>query len=140
MAMRQFSVLLLIILAVSTCTVPQKTGKVTIGNTLEEAADSTRYELIILDPGFDSWMIINSRPVWFYSQSWLETWNRQYVAAWNSKVMSGRTGRYFETYIDYQYHKDYGLELNYKLYYYFQYVENGLKIPILPEGMKPQGR
>jgi hypothetical protein len=137
--MKKSCAILLFILAIAACNLTQKTATVTIGNTPEEDQDSVRYELIILDPGFESWMISNARPVWFHSKVYLENWNRQYVSAWNSKSVSGRQGRYFDTYIDYQNHIDYGLELNYKLFYYFQYVERKLRIPILTEGLRPQG-
>lgn len=136
---KKSAALLAFIMAVAACTLTRETTKVSIGNSPEEDQDSIRYELIILDPGFEAWMISNARPVWFHSKTYLENWNRQYVSAWNSKAVSGRPGRYFDTYIDYQYHIDYGLELNYKLFNYFQYVERKLRIPILPEGLRPQG-
>lgn len=128
-----------ILLFFAACSGPKKITRVSINNGDTEASDSIEYGLIILDPGFESWFLTQARPMWYHSQSYLESWNRQYVTAWNAKAMTGRAGRYFETYIDYQAHIDYGLELNYKLFYYFQYVEKKLKIPILPSGMGPQG-
>lgn len=119
------------------CSLSKKAGKISIDVAQEEVSDSVTYELIVLDPGFDTWMVTNARPIWYHSQSYLESWNRQYVAAWNGRVMAGRSSRYFETFIDYKPDVDYGIELNYKLYYYFQYVERVLRIPILSEGMRP---
>jgi hypothetical protein len=137
-AMKNILFSLSIILLLAACNAQKRTAHVIINNGEPEVSDSIEYGLIILDPGFETWFLTQARPMWYHSQSYLESWNRQYVSAWNSRAMSGRTSRYFETYIDYQPHIDYGLELNYKLFYYFQYVEKRLKIPILPSGMGPQ--
>lgn len=132
-----FSYMLFLAVIIS-CSVPRKTANVTITGEEEQKSDSISYELVILDPGFESWFVSHARPVWYHSQSYLETWNLQYVSAWNSKTTSGRNNRFFETFIDYRPNVDYGLELNHRLFYYFQYVEKKLKIPILPSGMSPQ--
>lgn len=137
--MNKFIVIISSLLLLAAC-VSQKAGKtVTISNAAGNKEDSVTYELIILDPEFESWMVTHSKPIWYHSQSYLESWNRMYVSAWNSKVTSGSSSRFFETYIDYQSQIDYGLELNYRLFYYFQFVERRLKIPILPAGLRPQG-
>jgi hypothetical protein len=136
--MKKIFIAVVIILILAACAVQKKSARVTINNDGTEVTDSIEYALIILDPGFETWFLTHARPMWYHSQSYLESWNRQFVAAWNSKAMTGRNRRYFETFIDYQPHIDYGLELNHKLFYYFQYVEKKLKIPILPSGMGPQ--
>ncbi len=133
-----FYLLLMVIVIVPSCSMQKKAAHVSITGEEGQKADSISYELIILDPGFEIWFISQSRPVWYHSQSYLESWNRQYVSAWNTRVNSGRNNRFFETYIDYQPLIDYGLELNHRLFYYFQYVEKKLKIPILPSGIGPQ--
>ena len=136
--MRITVLFLLMTLLLASCAGLRKTTQVKISNDLAASEDSLEYELIIIDPGFETWLITTARPDWFYSQSYLETWNRQYVSAWNQNVTGGRNSRVFESYIDYQPHIDYGLDLNYRLFYYFQYVEKKLKIPILPSGMGPR--
>ncbi|MFW5778288.1 MAG: DUF6146 family protein, partial [Bacteroidota bacterium] len=87
------------------------------------ANDSTEYELIIMDPGFNTWFYANSMPKSFYEQSYLESWNERLVIQWNNALMSG--GRFNcqpETYLDYDSQIDYGKELNYQLFYYFFYM------------------
>jgi hypothetical protein len=130
---------ILIILAVFViaCAGNKKLVKVAINDRESEASDSVEYELIVFDPGFETWFITHSKPEWYHSQEYYESWNRQYVSAWNEKALSPRFSRIFETTIDYDYFTDYGLELNHKLFYYFQYVEKGLKIDILPYGSGP---
>ena len=41
---------------------------------------------------------------------------------------------FFQTIIGYEPNVDYGFKLNHKLFYYFQYVEHKLRIPILSNG------
>jgi hypothetical protein len=96
--------------------------------------DSVSYELIVLDPGFESWFITYSKPSWYRSQSYYEHWNQQYVNAWNYHSIWRRNSQLLEGQINYDRNTDYGLEINHKLFYYFQYVERELKIPIISNG------
>ncbi len=97
-------------------------------NVIDLKGDDEEYELIIIDPGYDSWAVSYAKPINFYSPSYYENWNNIYVQAWNEKV--SQVARYraadfpFENYIDYNPAIDYGVELNYKLYTYFQYIES----------------
>ncbi len=89
-----------------------------------EDNDSIEYELIVLDPGFDFWFSSVSKGEWYYSQSYLENWNRQLVSDWNSQVgLRGRRGCIPEIHIHYDSHIDYGKSLNHKLFYYFRFVQ-----------------
>ncbi len=98
--------------------------------------DSTSYELIVLDSGFESWYLIHAKPVNYHDQNYYEYWNRQYVQAWNTRSLGDRYSRLLDGIIDYDPETDYGQEINHKLFYYFMYVENALKIPIIPNGPK----
>ena len=100
----------------------------------EEEKDSVTYELIVLDPGFESWFISNSKPDWYHSQNYYESWNQRYVQAWNYHSFGTRYSQLLEGNINYDSQEDYGLEINHKLFYYFQYVVHVLKIPIIPDG------
>lgn len=86
--------------------------------------EEEEYEVLIFDNNFDRWMQTNGRPVGFYSPQYYEQKNRQYVAAWNEKV--GRFGGNspFQNIINYDYSEDYGVEVNYQLFWYFKYVED----------------
>ncbi|MGQ8338071.1 DUF6146 family protein [Sunxiuqinia sp. A32] len=99
-----------------------------------ESADSVSYELIVLDPGFESWYIKYCKPTWYHSQSYYETWNQQYVNEWNHKSLWSHHSQLLDGQINYDHQIDYGLEINHKLFYYFQYVEDVLRIPILSNG------
>jgi hypothetical protein len=73
-------------------------------------------------------MLTNGKPASFYSREYYRNKNVFYASAWNSKVTE-RT-RYnsrnypFEEPIDYNPTIDYGLEVDYKLFWYFKYIEN----------------
>lgn len=121
----------------ASCTATRKLGSVELSNLEKEVSDSVKYELVVLDPGFESWFIAHSRPSWYHSQSYYENWNKQYVTEWNAKAMSARHSKMFHSSIDYDPFTDYGLEINHKLFYYFQYVERELGIPILAPGTSP---
>jgi hypothetical protein len=98
------------------------------------AEDSTQYEIIVMEPGFETWFIANSKPEWYHSQEYYENWNRQYTHAWNAKINSFPHGHLLNNPINYEDNIDYGLEINHKLFYYFQYVERVLRIPIIENG------
>lgn len=100
-------------------------------NVVED--DSIEYELIVMDPGYESFLA-TQKPMEFYSQSYYESRNYRYVTEWNARHSQPlRYGDMYETYIDYSPHIDYGLELNYKLYYYFRFFERKYGVRLLPE-------
>lgn len=86
------------------------------------SVDSIEYKLVVLDPRFESW-IITRPPKDFYSQSYYEQKNRLYVSEWNQRYLTNHGPVDYETYIDYNPRTDYGLDLNYRLYYFFKYFE-----------------
>ena len=94
------------------------------------AADSLEYRLIVLDPGFETWLITKP-PMNFYSNDYYNMKNRLYVSEWNLRYMTlNQTGLY-DNYIDYNPGIDYGIEINYKLYYYFRYFEETNHLTLL---------
>lgn len=96
--------------------------------------DSTEYDVEMFDSKFESWYERYHTPASYRQQSYYESWNRQYVAIWNSKANSVSGNFPFEPVVGYDPNEDYGFELNHKLFHYFMYVENVLKIKIMPGG------
>ena len=101
---------------------------------MEPENDSTEYELVVFDLGFESWYALQNSPAKYRTKEYYENWNRQYVLAWNNKAMVSGNKGFFETIVGYDYNTDYGFELNHKLFHYFMFVENVLKIPVLESG------
>lgn len=89
------------------------------------ANDSLEYEIIIIDPGFYAYLNRIARPMSYYDQNFLETRNRIYVTEWNNRARNPSIYgvNIYENVIDYQYGVDYGLEVNYKLFWYFQFAQ-----------------
>ena len=93
-------------------------------DTVRIANDSLEYEIIIIEPGFSTFLNSIARPEGYYSQSYLENKNRFLVADYNQRVQ--QPFRYdpniYEQQINYDPQIDYGYEVNYKLYYWFVYL------------------
>lgn len=96
--------------------------------------DSTEYSLIVLDAGFESYLATQPSAS-FHTQQYFENWNRQYVTEWNIRHRNPMYyGRFYETEINYDPMEDYGLELNYRLYYYFQFIKDRYGIVLIDRG------
>ncbi|WP_053969893.1 DUF6146 family protein [Mangrovimonas sp. ST2L15] len=98
----------------------------TIDNdTVRIANEEVEYEIIIIEPGFNTWLQSTARPEGFYTQSFLEGRNIQYVTAWNQRVLQPQVYNpsLYEMQINYSPGIDYGYDVNYKLYNYFIYFQ-----------------
>lgn len=94
--------------------------------------DSSEYELVILDPGFESWFITHNLLASAHSNQYYKNWNHRYVLEWNRLHLQGHP--YFENLIDFSPMEDYGFDVNYKLYYYFLFVEDKIGITLVQRG------
>lgn len=117
------------------CTTSQKTivseetvTTDTTNDTIRIVNDELEYEIIIIEIGFDSWLV-TQKPMSYYTNSTLAFKNYIYVIEWNQRVL--QPGRYnpnlYEQSIDYDPNIDYGIEVNYKLYQYFQFFQQKYK-------------
>lgn len=89
------------------------------------ANDSLEYKIIIIDPGFTTYLNSIAKPEGFYSQQYLENKNRLYVTTWNYRARNPLqfNSTIYENVIDYSSHIDYGYEVNYKLFNYFEFAQ-----------------
>ena len=98
-------------------------------DTIIIANDSLKYEVIIIDSGFSSWLNSRAFPRNYNSQSYLENKNRIYVSEWNNRVL--QPDRYdsnlYEITINYEPNVNYGYEVNYLIYNYMIYFQNTYK-------------
>lgn len=130
--MKQNLILLFLVLLIWACAVKRPVA--IQEREHQEESDSVEYELIVFDTGFESWFLTRAKPVNWHEQSWYESWNRQYVQAWNTRRLGYRHRELIDGYINYEPDVDYGPDINHKLFYYFMYVEHVLKIPIIENG------
>ena len=133
--MKTLVVIVFLLVVMGACASQKDIVNITPTNQFADK-DSTEYELIVLDPPFETWYLTNYSPAKDHSNEYYHSWNIQYVVDWNYRYRLGHLPEVFENYIDYDSNVDYGIELNRKLYYYFRYVETYLKVPILMGGKK----
>lgn len=103
----------------------EELNKGAASDTVKIANEDLEYEIIIIDPGFNYWLVSRARPEGYYSQQYLENRNNLFVIEWNQRVLQPNrfNPQLYEMRIDYQQGIDYGYEVNYKLYNYFIYFQ-----------------
>jgi hypothetical protein len=102
-----------------------KPDKSKTSDVVRIANDSLEYEVIIIDPGFNSWLASNARSRGFYSETYLESRNQVYVTEWNIRVSQPQlyNPNLYELRIDYNSTIRYGYEVNYLIYNYMVYFQ-----------------
>lgn len=95
-------------------------------DTIRIANDSLEYEVIIIDPGFSSWLASRAHQRGYHSQSYLENKNTLYISEWNSRVLQPQrfNPNLYEMTINYDRNINYGYEVNYLIYNYMIYFQN----------------
>ncbi len=97
-----------------------------------ESTDSTEYDLIVFDPEFETFLVSQPYPKNYYSDSYYRNWNNLYCIEWNIRHSNPfRYGDFYETQIDYDPMIDYGIDFNFKLYQYFQFIEKEYGIRLI---------
>ena len=134
--MKRFFFPLLVISLLLACSTQKSVPNTNSVSNQVSFTDSTEYEVETFDRKFDQWYQLYRNPSNYKSQAYYESWNQQYVSAWNAKCKRGGKDWPFEPVVGYNLGEDYGFEMNHKLFYYFMYVENVLKIQVLPGGPK----
>jgi hypothetical protein len=103
-------------------------GKLGIkGNS--DVKDSTEYELIVFDVGFDYWLNSHGYSANQYSNEYLQSMNNRYVQEWNRRYIRG--DRRMGSNINYDFFTPYNIEFNFKLFMYFKYFEETNRIKLL---------
>lgn len=123
------SIIILLAISCGSHNTTQFASSGSTNDTIKIANDSIGYEIIIIEPGFNSYINSIARPRGYYSQNYLENKNQLWVREWNSRV--NQPFRYdpnlYEMQIDYNSGTDYGYEVNYLLYNYLVYFQNKYK-------------
>ncbi len=93
-------------------------------DTVTIANEELEYEIIIIEPGFNSWLVTQA-PRGYYGQDFLERKNQQFVVEYNRRVMNFQQydRNLYQQEVNYQFNIDYGYEVNYLLYNYFLYFQ-----------------
>lgn len=127
--MRRYSYLFTLILTLLSCSssqhATQTTQEVPEEDIVRITEPDSEYEIVIIEPGFNTWLASTARPQGYYSQSFMEARNKIWVREWNLRAQ--QVDRYdpnlYELQIDYKPDINYGYDVNYKLYNYFIYFQ-----------------
>lgn len=98
-------------------------------DTIKIANKDLDYEVIIIEPGFNTWLATQAQPRGFYSESYLEDKNRFYVSEYNNRVMQPfkYNSNLYENQINYNFNIHYGYEVNYLIYNYLVFFQQTYK-------------
>jgi hypothetical protein len=137
------AVFIMFAILIAACNSNKKVVKNNAGERVEIEAvdDSTEYELVVFDPGYESFLITQPYPKNYYSNEYYKNWNIQYVTEWNYRYDHPDVyGDFYETRIDYDPSIDYGLDFNYRLYQYFQFIDKQYGIVLISRRGKQKTR
>lgn len=138
--MKNVFLLFSIILMVFACNSSKETAaaknediEIKKGDTIKISGDNIEYDVIIIEPGFGTYLSSIAKPKGFYTQNYLETRNIRYVQEWNRRVLQPRqyNTNLYEMQINYSQGVNYGYDVNYKMYNYFVYFQNRYKQNLL---------
>lgn len=136
--MKNIQITLVLALALAICfscgtprSISDSAGRVGIKDT-PAVSDSTEYDLIVFDSGFDYWLSTRSYSKSQYSNEYLRTSNLQYANEWNRRFFKG--DRRFDSLVEYDPFTKYDFNFNYKLFMYFKYFEETNRIKLIPGG------
>ena len=93
--------------------------------------DTTRYELIISEPGFDIWFATHRKPQWYYEHEYYRTYNDLYSRAWNRRLTAPEYDFPYDYPINYDKQINYGIELDYRLYWFFRFMEDKYNLDLV---------
>lgn len=113
------------LLFISCGSYPTKNNKKVKEDPVVISNEKLSYEIIIIDAGFTAYLNSIAQPMSYYSLTYLQNKNRVYVPIWNNRVRNPQqfNANIYENIIEYEPNVDYGLEVNYKLFWYFKFAE-----------------
>ena len=127
--MKRSVLFLLLAMLVWACSPSKQVSKTAV--TLSPGnQDSTEYEIVIIDPEFDHWYLVNYSPAKDYTLEYYHGRNQVAAANWNYYYQAGKYRNIIDSNVDYQPNIDYGIEVNRKLYWYFKYIEENFNISL----------
>ncbi len=127
--MKKMLIFYLLGLALWGCTSPKNTVN-TAQAEHKIMIDSSDYDIII-DPEFDRWYQLYYSPGQDRSNEYYTSKNVFAVSRWNDYYLRGKFRRVIGADINYNPTIDYGLDVNRKLYWYFKYIQETYRVPLL---------
>jgi hypothetical protein len=112
------------------CSPAKQTGK-SFAIIKEINQDSSEYEVVIIDPAFDHWYLVNYGPAKDYPNHYYKNKNQVAASNWNYYFRSGKYREIINGELNYLPETEYGIDVNRKLYWYFKFIEENYKIRLL---------
>ncbi|QTV05619.1 DUF6146 family protein [Faecalibacter bovis] len=131
---RFFSILILSIFITSCTTNSVSNNNATTGNKLTfEPNDNGEYDIIVFDPQYDIFLKSIARPKTYNTYEFYKSKNRMYTSIWNQRHMmpSVYDQNLYAVSIDLDSNVDYGLDFEYKLFNFFQFIEWKYKVRLM---------
>lgn len=95
-----------------------------------EKNDEDEYDIIVLDPQYETYLRSIAMPMNYYSEQYYKSKNEIYVTEWN--LRHSQPFKYdpdfYAVSIDYDPQTDYGINLEYKLFNFFQFINWKYKV------------
>lgn len=135
--MKNLLFITLVVVLMTSCTTTKSSvvrqdrneNKSVLSDTVRIINKDLDYEVIIFEPGFNSWLTSQAQPRGFYSERYLENKNRIYVSEYNNRVT--QPFRYstvlYQNQINYNFNIHYGYEVNYLIYNYLVFFQLNYK-------------
>ena len=95
-------------------------------DVVEISNDSLDFKLIVFEPGFDRWLA-SQPPMQSFDLGYLKQKNRIYTQEYNRRALNPNYTDLYPNKINYDPERDYGLNLNYMLYMYFEFFQEKYK-------------
>lgn len=127
--MKPAFLLAIILLIAWSCSTVKNTPK-TSAIVEKNSQDSTEYELVIIDNHFENWYLLNYSDAKDRTDEYYHNKNLVAVSNWNEYFRGGKYTGVIDSYIFYEPHIDYGIEVNRRLFWYFKFVEDYYKIKL----------
>ena len=89
-----------------------------------DSLDSTEYDVVVIDPAFDQWYILNYSLALDHSNEYYRNQNIIAAGNWNEYYRMGRYPGIIACFLDYQPGIEYGIEVNRTLFWYFKYIKS----------------
>lgn len=125
--MKAYLIIGILSLFLWSCDSVKTTTQSTSDDVVRIANEEIEYEIIIIEPGFNSWLATQPGKG-HHGLEYLESQNRRKVTEYNQRVYDAKYPRdLYQQEINYDTSVSYGLEVNYLLYNYLKFFEETYK-------------
>lgn len=129
--MKKLLLIIIMLFVFTSCSTKLPDSKDSNSLTFEKN-DDDEYDIIVFDPQYETFLMSIARPMNFYSESYYKNKNRVYVTEWNIRHSQpfNYDPDFYAVRIDYDPNMEYGINLEYKLYNFFEFIKWKYKVDL----------